>query len=219
MSFAVWTLASVAKLSALGELTLSRILTAYLLFGTAVTLAALDLGVSALHSCADNAVCSFPSLFCKWPAIILSLCRALLWRSETSVFDAMLLPCLRAGKRRSVRGQPASRRVGGSGKRIPITWLLPIQAHYIGYEITAVTFYWVHYICLSEPFVMQPLLYWAHTVVACIWVNLLVFYHRFNRYRIQCEMFWRKMFWTSTDRQQELKIGGKCIIIMSLCKL
>lgn len=116
-------LAPGARLSAAGVLPLPRILlSAYLLFGTAVTLAALDLGVSALHSCADNILrtCSFSSLFCKWPAIILSLCRALLWRSEISVFDAMLLPYLRAGKRRSVRGQPAPRQVGGRS-RIPIT--------------------------------------------------------------------------------------------------
>lgn len=149
-------LALVARLTAFGALTLLRILTAYLLFGTAVTLSALDLGVSALQSCADNTVCSFPSLCCKWPAIILSLCRALLWRSEMSVFDAMLLPYLRAGKRCTVRGQPAPRRVRRRG-RIPITWLIPTQVHYTDDETNSVYTKTSGLLIILEPFVMQPL--------------------------------------------------------------
>lgn len=60
----------------------------YLLFGTGVWLLGSDRDASALHSCAATLV--FPSsvCFCRCPAMIRSLCCALL------LFDAMLLPRL-----------------------------------------------------------------------------------------------------------------------------
>lgn len=68
----------------------SRFRRTYLLFGTGVTLLGLDRGVSALHSCAATLVFSSSGRFCKCPAMILSLCCAVL----LLLFDAMLLPCL-----------------------------------------------------------------------------------------------------------------------------
>lgn len=72
--------------------TAHRFTRTYLLFGTGVRLLGSDRDVSALHSCAATLVFSSSGRFCKCPAMILSLCCAVLLLLLP--FDAMLLPCL-----------------------------------------------------------------------------------------------------------------------------